>query len=565
MKFSEMAYKRPNMTELGDRILAQTALLKDAKTFQEADIAFLAVNGIQKQVNTAESIASVRHEINTLDTFYEEEVLYFDENLPLLEAVHQNFSKALLGSPFRKALEMKYGTIFFTNTEMDMKSFSPEIVPLLQQENVLTTEYGKLLAGAQIPFEDSVYTLSQLSPFKQSSSDDRRHRAWQAESLFYSENSPELDRIFNDLVILRHQQAKTLGYESFVPMAYSRMRRGSYDPQMVSDFRKSITQYIVPVAERIMQNQSERLSVPYPLTYPDTDLGFRSGNPKPTGGAEGILNTSGRFYHNLSPETGEFIDFMYENELMDLLSKKGKASGGFCTSFPEYKSPFIFANFNGTSGDVEVMTHEAGHAFAYFMGRNQVPQENSQPTIEACEVHSTSMEFLAWPWADEFFADDAEKFRYAHLSNAITFLPYGAMVDHFQYEIYSNPDLDSQGRHDIWGKLLKAYMPWIRLDDLPFYGEGKGWQRQMHIYQSPFYYIDYCLAQTTALEIWALSTEDYRSAWEKYLGFTKLSGTMDFMQLIDCAGLSNPFEPETLRNVARASERWLIRCDTSTF
>lgn len=565
MKFSEMAYERPDMTKLKDCILAQAALLKSAKIFQYADTAFLAVDDIQKQVNTAESIASVRHEISTLDTFYEKEVLYFDENLPLLEAVQQSFSKALLESPFRGALEEKYGTIFFTNTEMDMKSFSPEIVPLLQQENILITEYGKLLASAQIPFEGSLYTLSQLAPYKQSSDDDRRLRAWQAEGRFYSENGPDLDRIFGRLVALRHRQAKVLGHENFVPVAYSRMRRGSYDPKQVSDFRKSIVNHIVPLADLIMRKQAERLSVPYPLTYPDADLGFRSGNPRPVGGADGILRTAKSMYHELSPETGEFIDFMYENELMDLLSKKGKGGGGFCTSLPEYKSPFIFANFNGTSGDVEVMTHEAGHAFAYYMGRNQVPQENSQPTLEACEIHSMSMEFLAWPWASEFFAGDAEKFRYAHLSGAITFLPYGAMVDHFQHEVYSNPDIGEQGRHELWRGLLKIYMPWMRLDDLPFYGEGKGWQRQMHIYQSPFYYIDYCLAQTVALELWTLSTENHRSGWEKYLSFTKLSGTMDFMQLIGSAGLASPFDSETLSNVARASESWLNSCNTSSF
>lgn len=565
MKFNEIKYERPNLAQINEDIRLQTELLKNAVSFAQAEKAFLNLDKIQKEVNTAESVAFLRHEIDTLDQFYEGEVIFFDENLPMLEESQQEFSRILLSSPYRAQLEEKYGKVFFTNAQMDLNAFSPDIVPLLQQENTLKTEYGKLIASAQIPFEGGVYTLSQLSPFKQSIDNEKRCNAWVAEGNFYNENGDKLNKIYDQLVSLRHSIGTTLGYNNFIPVAYNRMRRSSYGQEDVSNFRKAVVEYVVPLADEIKQAQAKRTGLSYPLSFSDNDLAFLSGNPRPSGSSEDILNHAKKMYHELSPETTKFIDHMYENKLLDVLSKKGKAGGGFCTSLPEYESPFIFANFNGTSHDVEVMTHEAGHAFNYYLGRKCIPHENCQPTMEACEVHSMSMEFLAWPWANGFFGNDTKKFFYSHLSGAITFLPYGTMVDHFQHEIYSNPEIEPEDRHEIWRKLLKVYMPWIKLNELPFYGEGKGWQRQMHIYQNPFYYIDYCLAQTVALNIWSIAQDNQKAAWNKYLAYTKLAGTLDFAGLLSTAGLSNPFNPETLKNLTTKASKWLKSCDTSNF
>ena len=194
---------------------------------------------------------------------------------------------------------------------------------------------------------------------------------------------------------------------------------------------------------------------------------------------------------------------MIDDELMDLLSTKGKQGGGYCTSFQDYKTPFIFANFNGTQHDIEVITHEAGHAFAAYLNRNRVPYECIWPSLEACEVHSMSMEFFAEAFSQEFFGEDAGKYNYSHLADALCFIPYGTMVDHFQHIVYENPELSPAERHAKWKELVQIYQPWFKLDgEIPFYSEGEGWQRQHHIYSSPFYYIDYCLAQTVALQFW---------------------------------------------------------------
>ena len=212
---------------------------------------------------------------------------------------------------------------------------------------------------------------------------------------------------------------------------------------------------------------------------------------------------------------------------------------------------------------MEVVTHEAGHAFAGFLNRNRVPSSTIWPSLEGCEVHSMSMEFFAWPWVDGFFGADARKFRYTHLMGALTFIPYGTMVDHFQHVVYQYPEFDATERHQVWQELLGIYMPWVKPGEIPFYGEGKGWQRQSHIYTRAFYYIDYCLAQTVALDFWARIQENPKEAFETYLKYSKLGGTMVFTDLLKEAGLGNPFEEETLRRVCAAAEKYLENYDLS--
>ena len=322
--------------------------------------------------------------------------------------------------------------------------------------------------------------------------------------------------------------------------------------------------HVVPLADKIYRAQAERLGVEYPLSFADETLTFRSGNPTPRGEANDVLEAGRTFYRALSPETGEFFDMMLDRGLMDVLSTEGKAGGGYMTMIPDYAVPFIFANFNGTQGDVEVVTHEAGHAFSYYMNTDKVPVSLAMPTSEACEVHSMSMEFMAWPWAEEFFGDDARKYRYSHLASAITFIPYGTMVDHFQHEVYEHPEMTPSERHATWKRLLGVYMPWMRLDgEIPFYADGEGWQRQHHIYENPFYYIDYCLAQTVALEFWSMSQDDFAGAWEHYMAYTRQGGTHPFTELLSNAGMTSPFDEGCLKGICERATAWLESYDLS--
>ena len=562
MKFSQMTYTRPDMDAVKKMIVAFTERLKNARTYEEAKAVFLENEEEGKHLQTAYTLASVRHSINTKDEFYDGEMKFWNSTMPEVQEYSQQWTMAMLESPFRPSFEEEYGKLYFLNAEIALKSFSPEIIPELQQENELTQEYEKLLASAQIPFEGGTYTLSQLTPFKTDPDDARRLAAWKADGQWYTDNQDKLDEIYDKLTHLRDAMGKKLGYEGYTTLGYYRMGRNCYTKEDVEKFRSAVVKYLVPVADSIYRKQAERLGKQYPMSFADNALMFRSGNPRPCGTADDILAHGKTFYDALSPETSEFFGTMLEGELLDVLSTEGKAGGGYCTAIPDYEVPFIFANFNGTQGDVEVVTHEAGHAFACWMNRNRVPMDYTWPSMEACEVHSMSMEFFAWPWAEGFFGKDTKKFYYSHLAGAITFIPYGTMVDHFQHVVYEKPEMTPAERHAVWKELLGIYMPWVRLDgDIPFYSEGEGWQRQHHIYSSPFYYIDYCLAQTVALRFWAMIQNNLEDAWKHYMAYTEQGGSRVFTELLETAGLETPFDEACLRSVCEEANRWLSEVD----
>ena len=563
MTFSQIPYQRVDVVHWKAMIEDLTARFKAAATFEEADAIYHEREVADSDYDTMIALAQIRRDIDTRDEFYDAETAFYDAELPKLQPVLKAWTQATLDSPFRPQLEEKYGKVPFLNAEIATKTFSPAIVEELQKENALSNQYSKLLASAQIPFRGETLTLSQLSPWKQNPDDEIRTAAWTAEGNWYNNHGAELDEIYDELVALRDSMGRKLGYDGYTKLGYYRMQRNCYGPEDIDKFRMAVQKYLVPVAKKLYIRQAQRQGREFPMNFADTALTFRSGNPVPVGNPEEILAMGDKFYRELSPETDVFWKFMREHEMLDVESKPGKAGGGYCAQIRNMHSPFIFANFNGTSHDVEVVTHEAGHAFADFQNRNRIPVSTIWPSLEACEVHSMSMEFFAWPWAEGFFGEDTRKFLYSHLMGALTFIPYGTMVDHFQHVVYEYPEFSPEERHQVWQELLGIYMPWLRPGEIPFYGEGKGWQRQSHIYQSPFYYIDYCLAQTVSLDFWARIQEDPQAAFKTYMDYTSLGGTMVFTDLLNAAGLGNPFDENTLRRVCEAADKYLADYDLS--
>lgn len=558
MKFNEMIYERPDMDQTLTVLRNNRKNLEEAQSFEDADRAFLQEEKDEEHIETMYTLSQIRHDIDTRDAFYKQENAFWMEQLPLIETETQAFTRALTHSKYKNEFEKKYGHVYFLNAEIAEKAFDEKIVPEIQKENALAQKYEDLLASAQVEFEGKKYTLSQMEPFKNDPDDERRKQAWIAEGSWYKSVQPEMDEIYDQLVHVRDAMGKKMGYESYTQLGYYRMERNCWDRHDIEKFREAVVKYVVPAAEEIYRAQAERTGCAYPLSFADADLSFRSGNPKPAGSDEDVLKAGLKFYSELSPETKEFFTMMLKDELMHTASTEGKAGGGYCTEIPDYHVPYIFANFNGTQGDVEVITHEAGHAFAAWMNRNRIPHSYVWPTSEACECHSMSMEFFGEQWAEDFFGKDAAKYRYAHLAGALKFIPYGTAVDHFQHEMYDHPDYTPQERHAVWKKLLGIYMPWYRLDgEIPFYSEGQHWQLKHHIYSSPFYYIDYCLAQTVSLEFWAMIQEDRSKAWEKYMNYTKLGGSDTWVNMLKRADLDSPLESGTLHSVAEKAGKWL--------
>lgn len=564
IKFSEMKYERPDMDAVKAEIARLVAAFRACRSCEEARTLLMEKDRLERHVDSMATLANIRHSIDTRDEFYDGEAAYWDNTMPELEEAYHEWTLAMLDSPYRRELAGEFGDVIFINAEIEKKSFDPSIVPLMQEENALTTEYSKLLAGAQIPFRGRTYTIAQLGKLKTDADDELRLDAWKAEGGWYRDNQAKLDEIYDRLVKLRHEMSRRLGLRDAVEFGYCRMMRNCYDRKDVERFREAVVKYLVPLADSVKRAQAERTGVSCPMSFADDSLAFRSGNPVPAGTAEDILEAGRRFYDSMSPETGRFFRMMLEGERMDVLAKEGKEGGGYCTAIYDYDTPFIFANFNGTAGDVETVTHEAGHAFADWTNRKRVPLATVWPTLEGCEVHSMSMEFFAWKSADDFFGKDSRKFLYSHLAGSLTFIPYGTMVDHFQHSVYEHPEMTPAERHAEWKRLLGIYMPWIRLDgEIPFYSEGMGWQRQHHIYESPFYYIDYCLAQTVALEFWKMIQEDPDAAWERYMAYTVQGGSDVFTKLLERAGLGSPFDEATLRGVCEKARDWLASYDLS--
>ncbi len=562
MKFSEMPYKRPDPEELKAELQGWTQRLKAAKSYEEARAVFLEKQEKEKHPETMATLAYIRQSIDTRDAFYNEEKDFWDDFGPEIEEYEQEWKEAMLISPFRKDFEAEYSDLLFLNIEIARKTFSPSIIEDMQRENELVDAYDNLIASAQIPFEGGVYTLSQLEPFQDDPDDGRRLAAWKAKGQWYKDNQPQLDRIYDDLVRVRDAMGRKLGYDGYTQLGYYNMERNCWTKEDIEKFREAVQKYVVPLADSIMRAQAQRNGMPYPLSFADSSLMFRSGNPRPVGTPDDILAQGRKFYDELSPETSEFFRTMLEEELMDVLSTEGKMGGGYCNTLEYYERPFIFANFNGTQGDVEVVTHEAGHAFAYWMNRKRIPTQYADPTAEACEVHSMSMEFFGWKNTEGFFGSDARKFKYSHLAGALLFLPYGTMVDHFQHIVYAHPELTPEQRHAEWKKLLGVYQPWLKLDgEIPFFSDGEGWQRQIHIYECPFYYIDYCLAQTVALQFWAMIQQDPDDAWQHYMAYTRQGGSRTFVDLLKHAGLRTPFDEECLKGVCKAAKTWLDEFD----
>lgn len=556
MKFSEMPYRRVEKAVL-DQISRLTERLTCASSAEEAEKIFMESEAISTEVQTMMNLCYIRSTIDTTDEFYAAEQEYNDELTPLLTEKSQEFSKALCASPFRRELEKKWGTLLFTNAELSMKGFAPELVPLLQEENALTSQYQKLYASAKIDFDGKVLTVAQLAPYKQSADRAVRKAAYEAEGSFFDANREQFDEIYDKLVKNRTAQAKKLGYENYLELGYIRLNRNCYGPADVAQFRRQVVESMVPVVAEIKKAQAKRIGIA-DMKFYDDNFFYPDGNATPQGTPEELLAAGEKMYTEMSPETAEFAKLLFGNELFDVLAKPGKAPGGYCTSLPAYKAPFIFSNFNGTAGDVDVLTHEAGHAFADYVAARTIPiLDLRSPTMEGCETHSMSMEFFTAPWHRLFFKEQTEKYEVSHAEDALIFIPYGSMVDHFQELMYTHPEMTPEERNETWLKLERQYRPYLDFEDLPFYSRGAGWQRQLHIYQYPFYYVDYCLAQSMALQFWMESVKDWNAAWKKYLKFVGMGGTRTFVDLIRESGLLSPLDDGSIAKIVEPVSKWL--------
>lgn len=560
MKFEEYPLVVPSLEELSKEYEKLIAKLENAKNADEQLNTFRQVMKFDDHVETMFTIISIRYSLDTTNETYAHAQDVMDEVAPQLQVYSEKINKIMLNSPYRKELEDAFGTYLFKQLELALKCFDAKIIEDLQKENKLVSKYDKVMAGAKIKFNGQTYNLSQMGKFTTDVDRNVRKKATKAVAKFFEKNHEEIGQIYDDLVHVRDNMAKKLGFKNFIELGYARLGRLDYNDKDVANYRKQIQEVFVPIWVKLFKRQMKRIKIRSPRFY-DLGLNYLTGNPRPIGDAHFLVEQARTMYKEMSKETGEFFDFMTENHLMDLEARPGKQGGGYMTYLAEYKSPFIFSNFNGTSGDVDVLTHEFGHAYQGYCSRNiKVPSYRS-PTLEACEIHSMSMEFFAWPWMDKFFGENADKYRYAHLADAMMFLPYGVTVDEFQHFVYEHPNATHTERCAKWREIEKKYTPLKNYKGFDVYEEGNLWLRQSHIFQTPFYYIDYTLAQVVAFQFLVEMHKNQPRAWAKYNRLCKMGGKYPFTELLSHAHLRNPFEDGSLKKIARPLNKILRSFD----
>lgn len=564
MKFEDYKYEKVDIKEFSKQFNHHIERFNESKTFQEQNDEMTKLIEMRNHFETMATLVEIRQSIDTKDEFYDKEKNYYDEIRPIYQGLVTNYYKSLINSKFKNDLVDEWGEWIFKIAELEIKTYSDEIVEDLKLENKLSTKYSKLLASAEIEYDGKVLNLSQMGPYLQSKDREVRKEAAEKATEFFEENETKFDEIYDKLVKLRDGMAKKLGFENFTELGYLRMGRSEYGPKEVAVFREQVLKNIVPIANKIRKKQEKRLGLDK-IKYYDEPLEYLTGNAKPKGDKDWMVNKAKKMYAELSPETNEFFEFMTDKNLLDLETKPGKSMGGYCTYIPEYKSPFIFANFNGTSADVDVLTHEAGHAFQNFRSRDFSIPEYIWPTLEACEIHSMSMEFITWPWMNLFFREETDKYKYSHLSSGILFIPYGVTVDEFQHWVYENPEASPEERKETWRKIEKKYLPLKDYDGKDFYERGGYWFRQGHIFRDPFYYIDYTLAQICAYQYWIKFNQDRSSAWKDYLKLCDAGGSKPFLELVKYGNLESPFKKETVENISTPIDDWLSGIDDSNF
>ena len=550
-KFCDIVYTRCDIAALGEKYAAENQRFIDAETYEEAKGAFERMHVLSREAETAYSIASVRNTMDTSDKFYEDEVLYYGAAFAALTPVFKAAAEALLKTPFRADFEKEFGKQLFTLTEADFKLQTPKNEQLTVRANELSNEYSKLVASCSVNFMGEECNFYGLLKHMQSLDREVRRNAFIEWAKLYEGVAEKLDEIYTELVNILVEMAKNAGFDDFFSYIY--LARGHFDwsREDAARFKAQVKEIITPAVDKLMREKGKRIGVDK-VRYYDEDVIYADGNPTPKGTPEQLIAAASKMYHELSAETGEFFDFMTEHELFDLLTRPSKHMGGYCTSFPIYKAPFIFSNFNGTSADIDVLTHEAGHAFEYFLSsRTQPLDEYTFGPSEINEIHSMSMELFAYPWMDLFCKDEADKYRGAHLTDCLSCIPYLVCVDEFQHRVFEDPTMDADARRRVWRELELEYMPWRDYEGSEYMQSGGFWMQKQHIFLYPFYYLEYALSQICAFQFYNKIKVDREGAWNDYLNLCRAGGSLGYLDLLKLANLRSPFEDGCLEETVK--------------
>lgn len=557
-RFKDLPYVRPDFAKVKTELAAITEKMKNAVSYDDAKVAYFNFEATMSDLRDAYTIVSIRHTVDTRDKFYDDENEFLSEAFPELSPYTVAFSNALYDGKFKADFEKEFGKQLLSMIELERKSFSEKNIPLQQREAKLCNEYEKIIASAEIDFDGEKRNLYGVMKYFEDENREVRKAAWKKYEEFFASHEKRFEEIWDELIKVRNEQGRNLGFENFIPLGYMQQGRTDYNAADVASFREQVKEELVPLCSKLYEAQAKRLNLDKVRVY-DENCVFADGNATPIGNDDELVEIAREMYKDMSKETGEFIDFMIDHELLDLKNKPGKASTGYMTSILKYKAPFVFSCFNGTIGDIQVLTHELGHAFAgYEAMRNQPIADYYSESTDIAEIHSMSMEQFAYPYAEKFFGDKADKFRFQHLQEAITFVPFGVAVDEYQHIVYAHPELTPKERTAEWKKLEQKYLPSRDYDDLEFFGRGGWWYHKIHIFLYPFYYINYTLTTMGAMEFKKKMHEDKTSAWNDYMNLCKVGGSKSYLETLAYANLSDPFKPGSVKKAISFAKEILL-------
>jgi len=480
---------------------------------------------------------------------------YFREKVsPVFYEPEHRLVSAFLASKHRSELTKKYGEQLVPAYETELKPLDPINTKLRTQTSKLSTTYDKLVAEAMIKIRGEEMTLWKARSLTTSPDRALRKAAYLAIRGWFLEHHDELAKIYDKLVKIRHKMGRNVGYDNYIELAYQNMGRTDYDALAVKQFRDSVRQYLVPLNRRLGRTQARALKLkklrPWDSSYdPRTTLPL---------GIVPIANQTSqarRLFTKLSPELRAHFQSMLDKGCIDLENRPGKKAGAYCTSFSDEAKVAVFCNSTGDADDIHILTHEMGHAFQGLESRDIEAVDLQWGAADFCEVHSTSMEFLSLPHIEEFFTEEnADKFRLGRWQSAIGIICYVAVVDEFQHWVYENPGASIPDRDAKWCQISDLYLQDIDYSGYEDYQKTR-WYMQPHIFGMPFYYIDYALAETVALQIAMIDSKNHSRAIRIYMKLCRIGGTKSFLKAIKQSKLGSPFEPKLIKELADHAQR----------
>lgn len=529
-----------------EKVLKQ---VEEAKEKEDWEKVIQFWNETKSHIQTHFEVVSLAYQCFTQDEALEKEERRLKEEVdPVFDELNAKIREKALAASCRKELEEKFGSQYFSILKIQQDAFDPENIKLEVKINQVLADYTKLTGGASVELEGKKYPISHYKKFANDPDEGVRKASFLSFSGWYLKQRDELEKFFDRLAELRDQMGKVLGHQNFIPLGYQKMYRVDYGPDEVAQLREQIGEVLVPLARKIRQRQAKSLGKDAVAVwnsdfFPEWLLGeMKVDIPEQP---QTIL----KIYQKLSPVLGKHFQNMMEKNLLDLEARDGKGPGAFCMDFSDYRTPYIFLNSVGEASDVTTMLHECGHSFQAWESREIDLLELRWPTLEACEVHSMGMEFLAYPYYEEFFTqEDAKKYKQKHLAESIFIMPYIAMVDEFQHQIYRGEAQGPEGRSQVWETIEQKYGGDLDFSDQPEWQRHR-WIRQLHIFRAPFYYIDYAIAQIGAWQLWIQSLQDKEAAMQNYLNLCRLGGTLPLKEFFAAGKLKLPFEKGMLADL----------------